>query len=298
MTRKDYISKFHEPVLVEEVLEGLKIEPGKKYIDATLGGGGHTFEIAKKGGVVLGLDVDQDAIDFTKRKLEKLKKEENIVYNIILAKGNFADLKNIAVRQGFDKVYGVLFDLGMSSYQIDKSSRGFSFKRDERLDMRMDKENNLTAKFILNNATQGELYEIFTKYSEEIDSWAISQAIIRARTLGQIERTDQLVKIINSVKKADKRVHPATLIFQALRIEVNNELKNIKRGINEAGEILEKKGRLVVISYHSLEDRLVKLSFNKEKFIRVNKTPVRSRYDEILKNPRSRSAKLRIFEKL
>jgi len=274
-------SSYHIPVLLKEAIDGLKVKPNGKYIDATIGGGGHAFEILKRGGVLLGIDIDQDAIDYVKEKLEINK-------DIFLERGNFRNLKSIARKCGFDKVDGILFDLGVSSHQLDTAKRGFSFRSDAPLDMRMDKESNLTAQYIVNKYSKEALYEIFSKYSEELDSRAIASAIVRARALKPIKTTGELAKFLPR----------PTLVFQALRIAVNEELDNLIEGLHSGADILKKGGRMVVISFHSLEDRIVKLRFDKNKLKMITKKPIIPNYEEIKVNPRSRSAKLRIFEKI
>lgn len=282
------VNFFHIPVLLNEVIENLTISPGQKYIDATFGGGGHSFEIAKKGGSVLGIDQDKDAISNVK-SFEKLTP----------VLGNFGDIGEIAKENGFEKVKGILFDLGMSSFQIEGSGRGFSFMKDEPLDMRMG-ETSLTAKEIINKWNKKELYDLFSKLGEEKFSIAISDNIVRARGIKPIETTGELVKVIEEVKPRDV-IHPATRVFQALRMAVNSEIDNLKRGLDQSIELLDRGGRILVISFHSGEDRIVKLKFlefENKGFGRVlNKKPIIASFDEVKKNPRSRSAKLRIFEK-
>lgn len=300
-------TKYHLPVLLLEVLDGLKIKKGERYIDATLGGGGYTFEILKRSGIVLGIDADEDAIRYVKNKF-RINKE------IFLERGNFADLKKIAEKSGFDKVSGILFDLGMSTYQLEHSGRGFSYMGDEPLDMRMDTRQKITASDIINNYTRGELYEIFSKYAEELHSGAIAAAVLRTRTLkGRIERTETLRAVVEevlrqvypSIRRMEfEKVRNGTLarIFQSLRISVNNEIENLKKGLEQAQDLLIQKGRLVVLSYHSLEDRVVKKMFkesDEEKRLRIlTKRPITASYAEIKANPKARSAKLRIAEKI
>lgn len=281
---------YHIPVLRDEVVEGLNIKPGKKYIDATLGGGGHTQVILQRGGIALGLDVDEEAIQYVGKHINSSR--------LILVHGNFNNLGIIARKSNFDKVSGILFDLGVSSYQLNGNERGFSFRFDEKLDMRMDKTNPITAEFIINKKSKEELYEIFTKFAEELDSWSIVESIVRARAITPIVSTSKLVSIINEAKIKNNRINPSARVFQALRIAVNGELDNLETGLKQAYELLEPGGRLVVISYHSLEDRITKL-FPKGKQLQIiNKKPIRPTYQELQNNPRARSAKLRIFEKL
>lgn len=286
MTKK--VNFFHIPVLLNEVIEDLAIKKGAKYIDATLGGGGHAFEIAKRGGSVLGIDQDREAISNVK-SFEKLTP----------VLGNFGDIGEIARENGFEKVQGILFDLGMSSFQIEGSGRGFSFMRDEPLDMRMG-QTNLTAKEIINKWNKQELYDLFSKLGEEKFSVAISDNIVRARGIKPIETTGELVRVIEEVKNRDT-IHPATRVFQALRMAVNSEIDNLKRGLDQSVDLLEPKGRILVISFHSGEDRVVKLKFldfeNRGLGKVINKKPITASFKEEKTNPRSRSAKLRIFER-
>lgn len=297
---------FHTPVLLPKIIEELKIQKGSKYIDATLGGGGYAFEILRRGGKVLGIDCDEEAIRFVKDKF----KNGNEVF---LERGNFADLKKIAGTYGFERVAGIIFDLGMSSFQLERSKRGFSFKRDEPLDMRMDQRSSFKAYDIINSSSEQELYEIFAKFSEEIHSRTIAHALFRARSLnGPIETTGQLHKLIENVMRmipagtgrSDAWGQEATQarIFQALRIAVNDELEHLKKGLGEAISLLGSKGKLAVLSYHSLEDRIVKRQFKgaeRKGILRiVNKEPIRAQKEDIRINPKSRSVKLRIGEKI
>lgn len=299
-----YTDSFHIPVLLTQIIKYLNIEEGKKYIDATLGGGGYTFEIVKRGGVVLAIDVDQEAIEHVKEKLKVKSEKSTVGKDIFLAQGNFANLKKIARRYDFDRVEGIIFDLGLSSYQLLKSGRGFSYQRDEPLDMRIGKTEGKTAADILNSYSEQDLYELFAKYSEEINSRAIAQAISRTRSLKKpIKRTRQLVAIIDDVLgKSRDRIKVLSRVFQALRIEVNNELTNLRKAIYQTVSLLSISGRLCIISYHSLEDRIVKSKFSQfkeEKRIKIlTKKPIRPEFIERKANPRSRSAKLRVAEKI
>ena len=286
------MNSFHVSVLLKEIIEGLRIEEGKKYIDATLGGGGHSFEILKQGGIVLGIDVDQDAIDHVKLKVksEKLK----------VMKGNFRDIDKIAHLNNFEKVSGIIFDLGVSSHQLGKGERGFSFQKEGPLDMRMDHELGVRAMDLLKILTKGELYEIFTKFGEENRAWAVSSRIVSSRKMKPIETTKDLVDVIGGSRPGG--IHAATKVFQALRIAVNDELGSLEEALPKAIRLLEKNGRLAVISFHSLEDRIVKRSFisfgNMKLGKIITKKPIVASQDEVEKNRKSRSAKLRIFEKL
>ncbi len=307
---------YHIPVLLPQVIDGLKIKKGGKYIDATLGGGGYANEILKTGGVVLGLDVDINAIRYAKNKFsihpDTSGTEFRIDKDIFLVQGNFSEIKEIAKRFDFKNIDGIVFDLGMSGYQIADSGRGFSYQRDEPLDMRMG-DSGIQAKDIINKYSKDKLYEIFTKNSEELNSGAIVSAIIRSRALnGPIERTSQLGEIIDeTLKREFKGMNDweyqnivnrcKARIFQALRIEVNNELNNLKTAVRDAIELLKPGGRLVILSYHSLEDRIVKTELKEKVRNRVinilTKKPLKADEYEQMDNSRSRSAKLRIAEK-
>lgn len=286
-------SGYHTPVLCAEVIDALQVKSGKKYIDATLGGGGHTDAILEAGGVVLGIDQDRDAIDFVESKV-KIGKE------LFIAQGNFGDIADIAKKNGFENVDGILFDLGMSSHQIDRSGRGFSYRMDEPLDMRMNAASGQTAADIINKKNAGELYEIFAHYSEELNSRSIAAAIVRTRAVkGPLTRTGQLVRIIES-QVTDPRQKQKTVarIFQALRIVTNEELEKLKSGLEQAIQLLSPKGVVVVISYHSLEDRIVKLTFRAQERIGVvrldsGKLTLPSQKERGM-NSRARSARMRI----
>lgn len=296
---------FHKPVLLSLVIEALKVEKGKKYIDATIGGGGYTEEILKLGGIVLGIDADKDAIDYVREKFKANKQ-------IFLEQGNFANLKKIASKYGFEKTAGIIFDLGMSSYQLEKSGRGFSYERDEPLDMRMDKNIQFDAGELLNSYSEDRLYEIFSIYAEELHSRAIAEAIVRARSLNNgLTRTGELSGIIKDVlnriyalKQNDTfRLFQKTKarIFQAIRIVVNNEMENLETGLNDGIDLLDISGRIIVLSYHSLEDRKVKMNFRKRQFmnkLEILNLPLRATYDEIKINSKARSVKLRIAQKI
>ena len=282
------MTDFHISVLLKETIDGLKVIENKKYIDATLGGGGHSFEILRLGGEALGIDVDKEAIEH----IEKNKKPENLT----IARGNFRDIDKIARSNNFDKVAGFIFDVGVSSHQIDSVDRGFSFQNEGPLDMRMDQELGVRALDLIKVLTKRELYEIFTKFGEESRAWAVSQAIVSARSIKPIETTKDLAKIVFNIAGQSKR------IFQALRIIVNDELNSIMQALPKALELLEKNGRLCVISFHSLEDRIVKRKFiefeEKDMGKIITEKPIVPSIEESKVNKRAKSARLRIFEKL
>jgi len=319
------MNDYHIPVLKNEAICSLNIKSGKKYIDATLGGGGHTEEILQKGGIVLGIDTDNESIEYVRKRLAaflvnlacpgpqrplrtsvpKLGAFSPNTKQLILAKGNFSEIEEIAKRENFSDISGILYDLGVSTHQLEKDERGFSFNKNAILDMRMDQELKVKALDLINGLNANELYELFKKFGEENNSWAIVRNIISARSIKPISTTNELASIVIRAKtnrgKYD-RTHPATRIFQALRIVVNDELNNLKTSLPDALKILNNNGRLVVISFHSLEDRIVKNFFKEEeiknKLKILTKHPIRPGEKEIKSNPRSRSAKLRVSEKI
>ncbi|MBI5356119.1 16S rRNA (cytosine(1402)-N(4))-methyltransferase RsmH [Candidatus Collierbacteria bacterium] len=291
-------SSKHVAVLLKETVDLLNIKTGEKYIDATLGGGGHTAEILKRGGKVLGLDRDEEAIKRLRKRFE-IEIEEG---RLIVMKGNFINMENIAKENEFDKVDGIIFDLGMSSDQFE-SGRGFSFMKDEPLDMRMDSDLGVTAADLVNALSQKELFGLFTKLAQVEKAREISGAIVESRKFRQVKTTKELVEIIGSVPayRRQKDLHPATKVFMALRIAVNNEPENLEMGIPQASELLTTGGRLAVISFHQGEDRIVKQFFRKWQINgvkEINRKPILAEDEEVRINPRSRSAKLRVGEKI
>lgn len=291
----------HKPVLKTEVIRFLAVEPDKKYIDTTVGEGGHAEAILKSGGEVLGIDYDPEALEIAWRHLASACPPD--VYRWRLAHGNFTKLREIVKKENFYPASGVLFDLGISSVQLEDPKRGFSFTSDQSLDMRLSpQEQSVTAQDLINGLNEGELYELFTKLGEEHHSRRLARAICRARRIRPIRTCDELARIANEVVPKRGRIHPATLIFQALRLAVNDELNNLREALPQALEILERGGRLVVLSFHSLEDRIVKEFFKQkqdEGMISIlTKKPVRPTSQEVKINPRSRSVRLRAGEKL
>ncbi|MBI5306553.1 16S rRNA (cytosine(1402)-N(4))-methyltransferase RsmH [Candidatus Wolfebacteria bacterium] len=288
---------MHLPVLTKEVLEFLDPKAGENFIDCTVDGGGHAMEILKKispAGKLLGIDLDGEMI----AALEARIKKENSK-NLIVVEGNFKNLKKIAEENNFKNISGILIDLGWSSIQIEKSGRGFSFLKNEPLDMRYS-NTGMTAAEAVNRLNEKELADIFWQYGEERLSRRIAKKIIEARRKKRILTTIDLVDVIKTaVPKSYERgrIHPATRTFQALRIYVNQELENLKEVLPRATEILAPGGRLAVISFHSLEDRIVKKFFREAKkeggFEILTKKPVTPSEEELTANPRSRSAKLR-----
>lgn len=312
----------HKSVMLKEAIEGLNLKEGITVVDATLGGGGHSVEILKKilpGGKLIAIDRDREAIRRFKNKIKELDiKIES--QNLILVQNNFSELDQILKENVTDKVDAILADFGLSSDQLDDKERGFSFKSKAKLDMRMDKRQEITASDVINRYSKESLIRIIRDLGEEKYANRIAEKIIQAREEKEIEKTDELVKIIaQAIPERDKqkKIHFATRTFQAIRMEVNQELESIEKFIREAVDGLNKGGRLVVISFHSGEDRLVKDAFKKAqincvcpiefpvcrcetraKIKAITKKPIIASEDEIEKNPRSRSAKLRIVEKI
>jgi 16S rRNA (cytosine1402-N4)-methyltransferase len=287
------MSSTHISVLKLEAVDALQVKAGGRYIDATLGGAGHTIEIAKKGGLVLGIDTDTQALEIAKGNLISAG-----VTGWTLAKGNFRDIEQIAKDNGFEKVDGILFDLGVSSFQLDTPERGFSYRfTDAPLDLRMNQSSGGTASELVNSNSEEELYEIFATYGEEQFSRDISRAICRARSVNEIKTIADLVAVVTG---AVKGVHNGVLsrVFQALRIAVNDELGSIRSGMDGAEKLIASGGMLVVISFHSLEDRIVKQYMLKGDWKVITKHPLLPTEEEIGSNRRSRSAKLRIAQKI
>ncbi len=283
------MSTFHTPVLLEEVVEGLGVKEGGKYIDATIGGGGHGVEIVKRGGKLLGIDADPDALEFVKGKVEAK-----------LVQGNFRDIEKIAKAHGFDTVDGILFDLGVSSHQLDTPERGFSYRfSDAPLDMRLGDTKNVTAADIVNTYSEEELYEIFARFGEEQLARPLAHAVVSTRHMKPFAITRDLVDVISRLVR-DKNQLSATLsrVFQAIRIVVNDELGALKAGLAGAADLLQPGGRLAVISFHSLEDRVVKQAMRGPSWRAMTKHPIIATEVELARNPRARSAKLRIGERI
>lgn len=287
---------MHRPVLLNEVLSIFNPQPGEKYVDATINGGGHATAILERigpKGKLLGIDWDCALIAKLKDKSKKTK-------NLILECGNYADIKSIARKYSLDKIDGILFDLGFSSHQLEESGRGFSFLRHEPLDMRYNiYENTLTASEIINTWPRKAIEDILRRFGEERFAGRIAAGIIRARNSKRVSASDELADIVGRCVPGIRRgrIHPATRTFQALRIAVNHEMDNLGQGLRDSAALLKPQGKLVIISFHSLEDRMVKI-FLKEKqkegvLTLLTKKPVAADAAEIRVNPRARSAKLR-----
>jgi 16S rRNA (cytosine1402-N4)-methyltransferase len=292
----------HIPVLLSEILESLDVRPNRNYVDGTLGEGGHAKAILKQNaptGKVLGLDWDASAIRRFRKSLEPIERER-----VTLVNGNFADVRSFIQKKSFWPVHGILFDLGMSSVQLEASGRGFSFLGDEKLDMRFSTAQRITAGEIVNAWSLEALEGILRDYGEESFAREIAETIVRARKDGPIRSTHDLVGIIKAATPRwyrMRRLNPATKTFQALRMAVNGELANIESALPESIRAMVSGGRLAVISFHSLEDRIVKNFFReraKAGEVRlVTPKPIRPGFQEVRLNPRARSARLRVLEK-
>ena len=304
----------HKPVLLNECIEGLNIKPNGIYVDGTLGGAGHSKEILKrlsKDGLLIGIDRDEEALKAAK---ENLKEYNNVKY----IHGNHDDINRLLNEIGIEKVDGILLDLGVSSYQLDERNRGFSYMDDARLDMRMDKTQELDAEKVVNEYSEEELLKIISEYGEERFAKNIARNICKKRSESRIKTTKELVDIIrDSIPKSKQNDgHPAKRTFQAIRIEVNDELKPLYNTTIESAKMLKENGRLAIITFHSLEDRIVKEAYielegrctcpkdlpycvcNYTSYGKIiTKKPIVPSKEEQEENSRSKSAKLRIFER-
>lgn len=287
--------KYHEPVMLNEVLENLQVFEGGKYIDATLGDAGHTIEILKRGGIVLGLDVDEKGLARATERIKSLGLEKNFKG----VKGNFKNINNLASEHGFSKVNGILYDLGYSSSQLADDETGLSFLNDQPLDMRLDSNLGVSAADLINALSEKDLDKMFWELSGENLSRKYAKAIVERRNLKKFQTTADLAGLLASVASPGYehgRIHPATRVFQALRIVVNAEMENLEVSLPRAAQLLLPGGRMIVISFHSLEDRVVKNFGRAARLLEVTKKPLAPTESEIAKNVRSRSAKIRIFE--
>lgn len=307
----------HEPVMLPEIVEALAVRPGGRYVDATLGLGGHSSAIiqaAQPGGRLLGIDRDPNAVRIAAERLAPYGDA------VVIARGEFADIAPICDAHGFRPVDGILFDLGVSSMQLDMPGRGFSFMRDEPLDMRMDPDGGMTAADIVNTYDEARLAALIWEYGEERHSRRIARAIVARRPL---HTTAALANLVEGVARhaaggrPGERIHPATRTFQALRIAVNGEIEQIERALVDAEGLLGPGGRIAVISFHSLEDRAVKTFFrdrardcvcpprqpvctcdHRATLREISRKVTRPADDEVARNPRARSARLRVAERL
>ena len=306
----------HKSVLLYETVDSLNIKPDGIYVDGTLGGGGHAFEVASRlgeNGRLIGIDQDADAIQAATKRLEPFKEKVTIV------RSNYRNIREVLAGLGIQKVDGIYLDLGVSSYQLDTAERGFTYRENAPLDMRMDQRNEKTAADIVNDYTEMELFRVIRDYGEDKFAKNIAKHIVRARENGRIETTDQLVEIIKAAIPAKMRQeggHPAKRTFQAIRIELNKELEVLTDSIDTMIDLLNPDGRLSIITFHSLEDRIVKLRFRdnenpcvcppnlpvcvcgkKSKGKVITRKPIIPADEEIEENKRSKSSKLRVFER-
>lgn len=305
----------HKSVLLEETIENLNIKPDGIYVDGTLGGGGHSYEICKRlspKGRLIGIDQDEDAIRAAKERLSEFEDRVTVV------RSNYCNIKTVLSQLGIEKVDGILLDLGVSSYQLDTAERGFTYKVDAPLDMRMDQRNEKTAADIVNDYSEFDLYRIIRDYGEDKFAKNIAKHIVNARTEKRIETTGQLTEIIKAAIPMKVRAvggHPAKKTFQAIRIELNHELDVLDDSIDTMIDLLRESGRICIITFHSLEDRIVKTRFrnnenpctcppdfpvcicgNKPKGHVITRKPIEPSEEEIAYNKRSKSSKLRVFE--
>ena len=300
----------HYTVMKNEAVDALQCESGKVYVDCTLGGGGHSGLILSRiqpEGRLISFDIDQDAIDAASERLKDYK-------NLTIVKSSYTNIKSVLKDLGIEKITGgVLFDLGASYHQLTKQERGFSFSKEAPLDMRFNMDSDFSAYDVVNGYSENDLVKIFSEYGEERFSKRIAKAIIENRKVRPINTTTELAQlIVNSTPKVKTSIHPATRVFQAIRIEVNQELQNVKNTLNDVLDLLDFGAIISVISFHSLEDRVVKQAFKyhstrchceKNQLIchcpppileLVNKKPIMAAEDEVKENPPSRSAKLRV----
>lgn len=306
----------HISVLLNETIEGLNIKPDGIYADGTLGGAGHSYQIASKLnglGRLIGFDQDEDAITASTERLKEFK-------NVTIVRSNYRNMKEELNNRGINKVDGILLDLGVSSYQLDTVSRGFSYKEEAPLDMRMDNRNEVTARDIVNNYSQGDLFRIIRDYGEDKFAANIAKHIVMNREVKPIETTTELAEIVKAaipMKFRKQGGHPAKQTFQAIRIELNSELSVLKESLMDMIDLLNPNGRICIITFHSLEDRIVKNIFKeaedpctcpknfptcvcgkKSKGKVITRKPILPSEEELKLNSRSKSAKLRIFEKI
>jgi 16S rRNA (cytosine1402-N4)-methyltransferase len=306
------VPPFHTPVLLKETIKALSIQPGGRYIDCTIGGAGHAAAImglSAPGGQLLGIDADPEAVSVARMKLKAFGS------SVLLVNDNFANLESICFKNSFKPVHGILFDLGFSSLQIESSDRGISFQYESPLDMRFNPKQEVTAADIVNNSTEFELSQIIREFGEEGDSRRIAKRIVAERPVTTTLDLARIIEQAVTVKRS--KIHPATKTFQALRIAVNNELYNLEEALKQAVNLLGFGGRLVIISYHSLEDRIVKRYLRKESsdcicppnvlncachhtahLKLISKKVIVPSIKEVKINPRSRSAKLRVAERV
>jgi 16S rRNA (cytosine1402-N4)-methyltransferase len=292
--------QYHIPVMPKEAIEYLNLRAGMRIVDATVGTGGHALKILEKitpGGLLIGIDKDKEALEITGQRLNDYKGFFQLLY------GDFRYLDSLLEQIGVKKVDGILFDLGVSMHQLSNPQRGFSFQQNGPLDMRLDRESFISAYDLVNNLNEDEISNLLWTFGQEKKHNRIARFLVKEREKNPIQTTQQLAQIVAKVVGFyQKRIHPATRTFQALRIAVNRELEALSEGIDKAVELLNPKSRIVVISFHSLEDRIVKHKFKdfalKNKLKIITKKPLRPTKQEVMENPSSRSAKMRVAERV
>jgi 16S rRNA (cytosine1402-N4)-methyltransferase len=292
------ISSYHEPVLTVEVLEQLNITPGKTYIDGTLGGAGHTIEMVRAGARVLGIDTDAEAIAHARERLKREVPEKREGKDWKLRQSNFRHIEAIAREECWDQAQGILLDLGVSSHQLDTPARGFSYRfADSPLDLRLHQQDGQTAAELVRSISEQEAYEIFATFGEEERAGAISAALVRTRSIRPIQTVGDMIAVVERAG-VGKGELPSVLsrVFQALRIAVNDELIVLKEAITGAKATLVPGGRLAIISFHSLEDRIVKRMMRESGWKMITTKPIVPKEQELVRNRRSRSAKLRVAQ--
>ncbi len=292
-------TQIHVSVMTRQVLEGLNLKPGGIYVDGTVGMGGHAkamLEACPDMRLLIGLDWDDDALMLAREAIHNWKNR------FMLQKSNFADIPEVLLSNGIDKVDGILLDIGLSSFQLEHSGRGFSFNTEEPLDMRMDRFGSVMASDLVNNLPMEGLTELIRVYGEERWAKRIAERIVEQRAKQPILTAGELARLVSRAiprKFHPRRIHPATRTFQALRIAVNRELDNLKHALDVLPDCLCEGGRLCIISFHSLEDRLVKFAFRDDPRLQpITKKPLTADEEEIKLNPRARSAKLRVAERI
>jgi 16S rRNA (cytosine1402-N4)-methyltransferase len=310
-------SRYHTPVLLQEAVESLACHPSGIYVDGTLGGGGHAFEILKRtgpDGKLVGIDADEEALAEAEKRLEPFGERK------ILVRSNFSYLSEVLAKLNINRVDGILLDLGISSHQLETPERGFSFALDAPLDMRMDRSSGMSAYDLINTLPEKDLKRIIRQYGEEQMSGRIARAIANRRRTEAIKTTGELAELIIRTMPPERKrgkIHPATKTFQAIRIAVNNELTNLEKALEDGIDLLATGGRFSIISFHSLEDRIVKDTFRSwekgcicptsipfcicrrpSKLKVLTKKPIVPKDEEVERNPRARSAKLRVAERI
>jgi 16S rRNA (cytosine1402-N4)-methyltransferase len=291
--------QYHVPVMLDEVIAHLNVKKDAKYIDCTLGDGGYTIEILKRGGTVLGIDINEESLFRATSRIAQTKHAECFTG----VQGNFKDIDTLAHENGFAEVSGIVYDLGYSSTQLENDEIGLSFMQDQPLDMRLDKNLGVTAADLVNTLAEKDLAMMLYQYSDEREASKFAKAIVKARALKKIQTTKDLAQILGSAASPGYehgRINPATRTFQALRIIVNDEIRNLEISLPRAAHLLLPGGRMEVVTFHSLEDKVVKdLSHSAQLTLEtVTKKPLTPSDAEVANNNRSRSAKLRIFERL